>query len=581
MSGHNHNTQHGAHGHQQGTSGGAPIITQVSQPTTPQWDLSPTSPSDNNAAMQSEIMNEQIRVNARGTIITMTRHELSRLPQCILVGIANSLAPSSGANINNILMADIHDEPIYINFPPNFLEYTLNRFREMEQEHKQRHNPQGGNNQGEHGGGFEFSDNQGSNSQNFQTFQQGPQQHLADAIRTNPAVIVLREDLDFYCLPPTRSISKPQMNEIKRAAGVELVKNHNYVLTGLEKSSSPGSPESHLIEMLCSTGFKTDEKWGYREMEPEKTVVSSLALVQLRTDNEEEGEKENTANASGSDADADNSKGKGFESKAAEAKKAEPLKTSNSTTSYKSTDTFGTDTASLHTAPESPPYETENENHLEVAASFNDVQSTATTINESNNNINTINTNTINTTTDLSTNADIPPSPPHAAGKSQDPSLLPSSASSTSSSSSSSSEDEYDTHTQSPTSQPPVSQPSSSSSSPSAPASSSQPSSTPVSPPPPVDLAKSQKLFLFWKKPARKCWWYDLTLENLKVPIEKSAEKLAVNATSGDQESTAPTINTAVTAVADNASSEKEMVDIGPIKVHIRCVWTLELCIVD
>lgn len=481
-------------------SGGSPIITQVSQPTSTPW-TGPQAPMDN---LQTEIMNEKISVNARGTVIEMARRELSRLPQCILVGIANSLPPNVG-NINNILMADVNDPPIPINFPPNFLKYTLEKFRETEKDqvsgHQHVEEPRYD--------ALDMSEIQGQGS----SYSPGPH-NLAEAIRTNPAVIVLREDLDFYCLPPTVDISKKRMNEIKRAAGAQLVSKYNYVLTGLKKSSTPGSPESHLIEMLCSTGFKINEKWGYREMEPEKTVVSSLALVRLRTDSEEEEEEHHDETkheeATGGNFQNFNSEKSlspeatvGSNQDSQYTHYAEPLKASHSTTSTQSSDTFST-AASLHTVPESPP----SEDHDPPKTPSVDTSKNETSIPNTSN----TNTPTAETSPVYIESKTLPPSP-----EEEEVHFQPVDESSSSSSSS----DEEDEH----------------------------PSVQPQNqfPPPAVDLAKSQKLFLFWRKPARKCWWDIITLDHLELPAEDSSE----------------------------------IVDVGPIKVHVRSVWTLELCIVD
>jgi hypothetical protein len=71
------------------------------------------------------------------------------------------------------------------------------------------------------------------------------------------------------------------MNEIKRQTGEMLVKQKR-IFGGLRKSSDTGSPEQHLIEMLCSSGFTLEDDWGFRAREPNKTVISSLVLTRLR-----------------------------------------------------------------------------------------------------------------------------------------------------------------------------------------------------------------------------------------------------------------------------------------------------------
>lgn len=64
-------------------------------------------------------------------------------------------------------------------------------------------------------------------------------------------IIVLREDLDFYAIPPKSDISQPDMIEVKRAAARALLKQDG-IFSGLKRSDEPGTTEAHLIEMLTA-----------------------------------------------------------------------------------------------------------------------------------------------------------------------------------------------------------------------------------------------------------------------------------------------------------------------------------------
>jgi G patch domain-containing protein 1 len=64
-------------------------------------------------------------------------------------------------------------------------------------------------------------------------------------------IIVLREDLDFYAIPPRKDISQVDMIEVKRAAARALQKQSG-IFSGLKKSDEPGTTEAHLIEMLTA-----------------------------------------------------------------------------------------------------------------------------------------------------------------------------------------------------------------------------------------------------------------------------------------------------------------------------------------
>jgi G patch domain-containing protein 1 len=64
-------------------------------------------------------------------------------------------------------------------------------------------------------------------------------------------IIVLREDLDFYCIPPKADIGQADMLEVKRAAARAL-QQQDGIFSGLKRSDEPGTTEAHLIEMLTA-----------------------------------------------------------------------------------------------------------------------------------------------------------------------------------------------------------------------------------------------------------------------------------------------------------------------------------------
>lgn len=64
-------------------------------------------------------------------------------------------------------------------------------------------------------------------------------------------IIVLREDLDFYVIPPRSDIGQAEMIEVKRAAARALLKQSG-IFSGLKRSDEPGTTEAHLIEMLTA-----------------------------------------------------------------------------------------------------------------------------------------------------------------------------------------------------------------------------------------------------------------------------------------------------------------------------------------
>ena len=72
-----------------------------------------------------------------------------------------------------------------------------------------------------------------------------------DMLQDRAGIIVLREDLDYYVIPPRKDIEHAEMIEVKRAAGRAL-RQQDGIFSGLRKSEEPGTTEQHLIEMLTA-----------------------------------------------------------------------------------------------------------------------------------------------------------------------------------------------------------------------------------------------------------------------------------------------------------------------------------------
>jgi len=72
-----------------------------------------------------------------------------------------------------------------------------------------------------------------------------------DMLQDRAGIIVLREDLDFYAIPPYKDIEQHEMIEVKRAAGRALLRQDG-IFSGLRKSEEQGTTEQHLIEMLTA-----------------------------------------------------------------------------------------------------------------------------------------------------------------------------------------------------------------------------------------------------------------------------------------------------------------------------------------
>ncbi|KIW06973.1 uncharacterized protein PV09_02633 [Verruconis gallopava] len=235
------------------TAGGpASIITQVQQGGGAPINTLATGSAD-----------ENISLDLRGTRFTLSRDELLTLPEFVLLSLfPNGLLPDGH-------MSSFHDGDIYpVDYDPLCLQYMLDFFRHVAQTI-----PTGP------------PSPTADSSQQPETVPIEPMQGSStrDMLQDRAGIIVLREDLDYYVIPPRKDIEHAEMIEVKRAAGRAL-RQQDGIFSGLRKSDEPGTTEQHLIEMLTAGGFNHDDRWGHRANEPNKAVICSVALARLRTD---------------------------------------------------------------------------------------------------------------------------------------------------------------------------------------------------------------------------------------------------------------------------------------------------------
>lgn len=223
---------------------------------------------------QEDDFNAIINLNVRGSAFQITRDELMSLPESILLCLFPNgvFLDQHGMVITNLT----EDAVVYVDFSPECFKYIIDSFSKASESMQNINN----NNHNEINNDYPdlYYDDDYSN-----------RPLDASILRTKPSIIVLREDLDFYCIPPTTGLSSQQMKRIKIAVARELV-NHQQIFEGLgykpgqNNSKQLGPAEQHLLDMLCNAGYSTSDTWGHRDIEPNKSVISSLALVQLKVD---------------------------------------------------------------------------------------------------------------------------------------------------------------------------------------------------------------------------------------------------------------------------------------------------------
>ncbi|KAI0878616.1 hypothetical protein GGS24DRAFT_487032 [Hypoxylon argillaceum] len=251
------------------TAGGAAsIITQVQQGGPPINSIGDVG------------ADETITMDLRGTRFVLSRDELLTLPEFVLLSLfPNGLFPEghmggfSDGDAVQVDVSTLDDNPIFqatqttpnigCSYDPASLQYMLEFFRNVAQSIPNEPFPNASPD-----GGVVPIDSLGGRGEDGSK---------------RAGIIVLREDLDFYAIPPRADINQVDMIEVKRAASRALLKQDG-IFSGLKRSDEPGTTEAHLIEMLTAGGFNHDDCWGHRAGEPNKAVVCSLALARLRSD---------------------------------------------------------------------------------------------------------------------------------------------------------------------------------------------------------------------------------------------------------------------------------------------------------
>ncbi|KAI5866086.1 hypothetical protein GGS23DRAFT_594238 [Durotheca rogersii] len=201
---------------------------------------------------------ETITMDLRGTRFVLSRDELLTLPEFVLLSLfPNGLFPEG--HMGGFAEGDA----VQVDYDPASLQYMLDFFRNVAQSIPNESSPTASPD-----GGVVPVDSLAARGEDGSK---------------RAGIIVLREDLDFYAIPPRPDISQAAMIEVKRAAARALLKQDG-IFSGLKRSDEPGTTEAHLIEMLTAGGFNHDDRWGHRAGEPNKAVVCSLALARLRSD---------------------------------------------------------------------------------------------------------------------------------------------------------------------------------------------------------------------------------------------------------------------------------------------------------
>ncbi|KAH8105162.1 hypothetical protein BXZ70DRAFT_919617 [Cristinia sonorae] len=245
-------------------------ITQVSQ-----------TPVQTNLHAQPQLLT-RLLLDLRGKRFSVDRETIMNLPESVLLCLfPNGLVLSrQSAALSDGGENDDYEELYGVDFDPDCFSYVLTFFKNASDAFYGTPSSPGLFAAQQHlvDGGSPTSDFGPSTSQN--------------PLLTKQAIIVLREELEFFAIPPksgqaatnANGIANAALLDLKRKCGNHLLHQRN-IFTALQRNVSRENniAEQHLIDMLCMSGFDREDEWGYRALEPSRCCISSIALVLLKT----------------------------------------------------------------------------------------------------------------------------------------------------------------------------------------------------------------------------------------------------------------------------------------------------------
>lgn len=219
--------------------------------------------------------NETTTLSLRGELIEITKRELGQLPDYVIISLSNSIVLPDDSDDNYEVgdypetSTDIDletDPPMMVDYSPASLRYTLNFFRHVA---ATSHLP----------------------ASSLPAAAGSIAQVPSPLPVSQPAVLLLREELEYYCIPKKPNLSPKTFNYIKHECGLLLQETDN-VFSGFRDcdddkealatvSKTVLLEDAHVRAVLARNGIGSDAIWGVREMEPGRTMITSLLLVEL------------------------------------------------------------------------------------------------------------------------------------------------------------------------------------------------------------------------------------------------------------------------------------------------------------
>ncbi|KAF5101017.1 hypothetical protein D0Z00_001017 [Geotrichum galactomycetum] len=234
-------------------------------------------------------------LSLRGEAIEITKRELAQLPDSIIIGLSNSIVmpendeadyqaqeyyetrAGTGAGATAAAAASTPDfgaNPLMVvDYSPACLRYILKFYREAAAA--------------------------AASSSSLLRSLPAPaiafDQKVSPSLLPPPSVFILREEIEYYCIPTRPNLPPETLNYIKHECGLLLLQTDG-VFSGFRDcdddkeamatvSAAAVLEDARVRAVLMRNGVGANTVWGVREMEPGRTMISSLLLVRLEEEN--------------------------------------------------------------------------------------------------------------------------------------------------------------------------------------------------------------------------------------------------------------------------------------------------------
>ncbi|CAO3649556.1 unnamed protein product [Cunninghamella blakesleeana] len=272
-------------------------ITSVPDPNNDYDNELIYSQNDEDNGLEQDAIPQILKLNLRGVRFELDRLTLINLPESLLIAMfpnglilgrqdeydddedydRHLVIQLQGHSSSSFQHRDEDDDDdfqvTYVDFDPVCLEYVLKFYRQAQDLSAEMKQQRLNNNNGDE-----------NNDQHHHALPTINPSSGYYSLEDKQPIIVLREELEYFCVPSQKKLSPADMTNLKIQCG-QYLRQHDEIFAALQKSIARENnvAEQHLIDMLCDAGFSRDDRWGHRALEPMKTCIISMGLVLLRT----------------------------------------------------------------------------------------------------------------------------------------------------------------------------------------------------------------------------------------------------------------------------------------------------------